>query len=281
MLVPLMSQQDRTCCRSFGPKVCRGAVGRSTDRALRRHGQRLRRAVRRSPSGGAATPIRPAGGSRARGQLPWRRRSRVRAVHRPPAGPLAVDDFAGAVAQRRPPPLPRRNRRRGIARDDRRRTSSPAHRGCGPLLRRSWRCSGRRRSLVGWPTPTRTSRRCRCRTRPSTCHCPCRPEGSQARGHRPRAPLAGDAQGGHGHPARAMTRADRRRRQHQRPPAGSEGRTVPGHWEGDLLAGGGNTHSATLMARHFRFVILAKVPPRPPRLSSTHSGRRSWDCPTT
>jgi IS30 family transposase len=34
---------------------------------------------------------------------------------------------------------------------------------------------------------------------------------------------------------------------------------VPGHWEGDLLAGGKNTHIATLVERQSRFVLLVHV----------------------
>jgi IS30 family transposase len=48
-------------------------------------------------------------------------------------------------------------------------------------------------------------------------------------------------------------------------PASAEDRAVPGHWEGDLLCGSANSYLVTLVERHSRYVMLARVANRDSR----------------
>jgi len=48
-------------------------------------------------------------------------------------------------------------------------------------------------------------------------------------------------------------------------PASVEDRAVPGHWEGDLICGPNNSNIVTLVERHSRYVMLARIPGRDSR----------------
>ncbi len=67
-----------------------------------------------------------------------------------------------------------------------------------------------------------------------------------------RLPKSHNAESGRGHILDMVSIRER--------PAEAEDRAVPGHWEGDLLAGANDTHIATLIERHSRFTMLVKLP---------------------
>ena len=63
-------------------------------------------------------------------------------------------------------------------------------------------------------------------------------------------------------------------------PAEAEDRAVPGHWEGDLLAGGRSTHIATLVERRSRFVMLVKIPRKDSTIVAAALARKIRGLPT-
>ena len=64
-------------------------------------------------------------------------------------------------------------------------------------------------------------------------------------------------------------------------PAEAEDRAIPGHWEGDLLAGGKNSYIATLVERHSRFLMLVKVPSKDTAVVVAALSERVRKLPTT
>ena len=64
-------------------------------------------------------------------------------------------------------------------------------------------------------------------------------------------------------------------------PAEAEDRAIPGHWEGDLLAGGKNSYIATLVERHSRFLMLVKVPSKDTAVVVAALSERVGKLPTT
>ena len=64
-------------------------------------------------------------------------------------------------------------------------------------------------------------------------------------------------------------------------PAEAEDRALPGHWEGDLLAGGKNSYIATLVERHSRFLMLIKVPSKDTAMVVAALSKRVRKLPAT
>ena len=57
---------------------------------------------------------------------------------------------------------------------------------------------------------------------------------------------------------------------------------MPGHWEGDLLSGSRNSYIVTLVERHTRYVMLAKIPSRDTQtvVNGTHQAGQEAARPT-
>ena len=64
-------------------------------------------------------------------------------------------------------------------------------------------------------------------------------------------------------------------------PAEAEDRAIPGHWEGDLLAGATNSYIATLVERHSRFTMLIKVPSKETEVVVAALGQHVRKLPAT
>lgn len=62
-------------------------------------------------------------------------------------------------------------------------------------------------------------------------------------------------------------------------PAAVDDRSVPGHWEGDLLCGARNTHIATLVERKSRFTLLVKLRGKDARTVSAALSRQIGKLP--
>ena len=91
-------------------------------------------------------------------------------------------------------------------------------------------------------------------------------------GHRYRRRRRGQAQPGPGPIPAAVSIRER--------PAEAEDRAVPGHWEGDLIVGSQHSYIATLVERHSRFLLLAKVVDRSTATVTTALQRTIQRLPT-